>query len=339
MITIHRLARRVAAALGLLLAAAGAVQAQGTVGTTFPPGFGVFDDASLGKPVIGFGGALPASGKVSRTPVIFLHGNGGTPYFDSTTCANFSADIRGMAQYLADSGYDPSELWALGYLGTGCEPDPVTNIIPPAYNASLSNTVSANVLDLHRFVKEVLRYTRAEKVDIVAHGMGVVLAREWYRQYDGRLVRRFVAIDGPNDGMILCSAHPLNPWQLPAAGGFAPDSPLCEELGSPDTPFLKVLNRAGTRIDPRETLVIRNGDRSFLFRPEEDGLLMPTMPTPVVDSYGKPADFSGSASIKRAAEMVLHGQGWWDLSRSSAHVGIANSPHTHAAVLQFLRGY
>ena len=71
------------------------------------------------------------------------------------------------------------------------------------------------------------------------------LAREWLRQ-DGardRLVRRLVAIDGPNHGIINCSPSPLNYWQAPASGGFTPTSAMCVELGSPDTPFLQRLNR------------------------------------------------------------------------------------------------
>ena len=38
--------------------------AAATVGTSFPPGFAVPTDASLGTPVIGFG----AAGRVERTP-------------------------------------------------------------------------------------------------------------------------------------------------------------------------------------------------------------------------------------------------------------------------------
>ena len=57
-----------------------AAHAAGTVGTTFPAGFPVIEDASLARPVIGFG----AAGPVTRTPVIFLHGNNDTPF--ATAC-------------------------------------------------------------------------------------------------------------------------------------------------------------------------------------------------------------------------------------------------------------
>src|SRR3954464_2491883 len=66
----------VVAVLLVPLAAPLAARAGGTVGTSFPAGFAVPTDASLGVPVLGFG----AAGPVHRTPVILLHGNNDTPY-------------------------------------------------------------------------------------------------------------------------------------------------------------------------------------------------------------------------------------------------------------------
>ena len=126
-------------------------------------------------------------------------------------------------------------------------------------------------------------------MDIVAHGIGVTLVREWVRQYGAqKLVRRFVAIEGPNSGMITCSPSSTNYWQQGFVGGFTPTSPVCQELGSPNTLFLKVLNKSSIRIDPKNTLVIRNADASFLFMPVQDGGFSPVPP---VDSFGKPANF------------------------------------------------
>ncbi len=62
---------------------AASLQAAGTVGTTLPADFPVIEDASLGKPLIGFG----AAGPVHRTPVIFIHGNNDTPF--PTDCNPF----------------------------------------------------------------------------------------------------------------------------------------------------------------------------------------------------------------------------------------------------------
>jgi hypothetical protein len=347
--SIKTIARHIAAALGVTLAVAGGAQAQGTVGKEFPSGFMLPTDNAFNppRPLYGFG----AAGPVTRTPVIFLHGNGGQPYSDTTTCASYGADIQRMAQYFANNGYSTSELWALGWQGKECEFTPLGASLPK-YNASYQNSIRANVEDLRAFVIEVLRYTGASKVDIVAHDTGVVLAREWVRADSARkLVRKFVAIDGPNNGMAICSkAQALadgtpTGWASPGKGGFTPGSPLCQELGSPNTDFLKALNRAvdGRRINAADTLVIRNGDSSFLFFPGLDGNGLTYGPpginansNSIQDSLGTPTDFTTSASIRNSPEVTLKQQWSSDVLAWTNHVGIANSTTTWQAALNFL---
>ena len=101
------------AAIAAALVLAGSAQAA-TVGTSFPTGFATPTDASLGVPVLGFG----AAGEVTRTPVIFLHGNNDTPF--PTACNPFGS-VHALAQYLLDHGYAASELWGLGYQGDQCD--------------------------------------------------------------------------------------------------------------------------------------------------------------------------------------------------------------------------
>jgi hypothetical protein len=317
---------RIAAAIGVAFALTGAAQAQ-TVGTTFPAGFVVPADQSLGLPLIGFG----AAGPVTKTPVIFVHDNGATPY--PTGCGTSGANLQMMAQYfITNGGYAPSELWALGYQGTQCD-----LVNSPTNVAGLAHTHAANVPDLRAFVLNVLSFTKAPAVDIVAHGMGVTLVREWARQDDLRrnpIVRRFVAIDGPNQGTAMCSPDAANYWQMGFSGGYGPNSPLCSEIGSPNTPFMQTLNQPPPAIDAKATLVIRNGDSSYPFMPWDDGMVRGV---PAVDVYGQAVDFRGSARIKRASEVTLSGQHGWDTRMGTAHDGIANSPDTAAAALSFLR--
>lgn len=314
--------------LALMTAAAFTVShAAGTVGTTFPEGFPVIEDASLAKPVIGFG----AAGPVTRTPVIFLHGNNDTPF--PTACSPYG-NARAFAQYLADNGYATSELWGLGYQGDQC------NLAADQTNRSrIAHTNQANVPDLRRFVAAVLAFTGAKQVDIVGHSLGVTLAREWMRQDEAhRTVRRFVAVDGPNHGIINCSPTPGNYFQLPSQGGFTPQSEVCQELGSPNTPFLKRLNgkRGEDETEGRtKVLVIRNADASFVYMPVADGVIPPV---PAVDSFGVPTDFSRSAELKGAKQLDLTGQGAYDPILRTGHIGIFNSPQTWAATLQFLSG-
>ena len=317
------------AALGI----AASAQADGTVGKTFPAGFPVIEDASLARPVIGFG----AAGPVTRNPVIFLHGNNDTPF--STPCNAPYGRIHALAQYLADNGYSTSELWGLGYQGDRCDVNADQTL-----RARIAHTNAANVPDLRRFVRAVLAYTGAKQVDIVAHSLGVTLAREWVRQDRvQRQVRRFVAIDGPNLGIINCSPNAANYWQLAALGGFTPSSEVCQELGSPNTPFLKLLNGSRGDDDGDEehakggrstrTLVIRNADTSFVFFALQDGVIAPV---PAEDSFGQPTDFSRSAEIKGAEQLDLVGQGTHDPILGTTHLGILNSPQTRQAVLEFL---
>lgn len=316
--------KKVLAATALLLGAVCA-HAAGTVGTTFPAGFPVIEDASLGRPVIGFG----AAGPVNRVPVIFLHGNNDTPF--ATSCNPYGR-MQALAQHFADNGYSTSELWGLGYQGDQCD-----LAADQTRRSSIAHTNQANVPDLRRFVRAVLAFTGAREVDIVGHSLGVTLAREWIRQ-DGAhdIVRRLVAIDGPNHGIINCSQSPANFWQLPSLGGFTPSSEVCQELGSPNTPFLKLLNgRGGHEENLRgiDVLVIRNADTSFVYFPLQDGNLAPV---PAIDSYGVPTDFSRSAELKGARQIDLTGQGAYDPILRSTHLGILNSPQTWAATFEFI---
>ena len=310
---------------GAMMMIGAAAQAAGTVGSSLPADFPVIEDASLATPVIGFG----AAGSVRRTPVILLHGNNDTPF--PTACSPYGR-VQALAQYLADNGYSTSELWGLGYQGDQCN-------LPAdqTLRARIGHSHQANVPDLRRFVAAVLAYTGAKQVDIVGHSMGATLAREWMRQDNAhKTVRRLVSIDGPHHGIINCSPSPENYFQLPANGGFTPDSALCQEVGSPNTPFLRLLNGPGGSAEsgsPTRVLAIRNADRSFVYFPLQDGAIPPV---PAMDSFGKPTDFSRSAALQGARKLDLTGQGAYDPLLGTAHIGILNSPQTWAATLKFL---
>jgi pimeloyl-ACP methyl ester carboxylesterase len=315
--------RRLAALAGVLVALVLPGSAWPAAGTTFPPGFPVITDASLGVPVIGFGGAGP----VERTPVILLHGNNDTPF--PTLCNPFG-DVQALADHLLANGYHPSEVWALGYQGDQCD-----LLADQTRRSGFAHSTVANVPDLRAFVRAVLRYTGAKRVDIVGHSLGGTLAREWMRQdHAYHLVEHLVAIDSPNHGIVNCSPSPLNYFQLPAFGGFTPNSAVCLEYGAEDTPFLNELNRKETHA-PTRYLAIRNADTSFVYFSAADGIFPPV---PAQDRTGAPHDFSRSAVLhgKRAVNVDLVGQGRYDPILGTAHLGILNSPETWSLVSEFL---
>lgn len=317
----HRLAA-FAAALALVLVPT--ATAAGTVGTSFPAGFPTISDASLGTPVLGFG----AAGAVDRTPVIFLHGNNDTPF--PNACNPFGY-IHNVAQYFLDNGYNASELWGLGYQGDQC--DLATT---PTNRSGPAHSTVANVPDLDRFVRAVLAYTGAKRVDFVGHSLGGTLVRAWVDANPSmkHVVRRLVTIASPSHGIIDCG--PLasgNYFALDALGGFTPDSAICTEYGATSTPFLDRLNR-GNETRGLRVLALGNTDRDFVYISAQDGPFFP--PIPSIDRNGAPADFSASPFLEGATNVGLTDQGLYDPILGTAHLGIANSPETKELALAFL---
>ena len=305
--------------------------AQSQVGTTFPPGFPIIINPNLGVPVIGFGSN---KGPTAHVPVIFLHGNNDTPF--PTACNPFG-HIHDFAQFLVNRGYRLNEVWGLGYQGDQCD-----LLQDQTRRSGSAHTTAAAVPLLRAFARAVVAYTGAHQVDIVGHSLGVTVAREWMRQDNAyALVRALVAVDGPNHGIVNCSPLVANYWQLPANGGFTPDSAVCKEYGSDHTPLLSTLNGAGETPGPTHYLVIRNVDADFVYNsggypnaPATDGFL-PAVPAE--DRDGNPHDFAASARLQGAPTFELVGQGQYDTILGTSHLGILNSAETWSLALAFLQ--
>jgi pimeloyl-ACP methyl ester carboxylesterase len=308
------------------LAFAGSAQAKSnTVGTSFPAGFPVIVDATLGTPVLGFGSA---EGPVAHTPVVFVHGNNDTAY--PTACNPFYGHMQDFANYLLGRGYRPSELWGLGYQGDQCD-----LLADQTRRSAFGHTSAASVPDLRAFVHAVLDFTGAEQVDIVAHSLGGTISREWLRQDQAYgLVRTLVTVASPHHGIINCSPSPLNYWQLPAFGGFTPTSAVCVELGATATPFLAALNAGDETPGPTRYLTFRATDSDLVYISATDGLF-PAVPA--LDREGNPTDFSHSPALAGATNLGLAGQSAHDPIAGSAHLGLWNSPEVWRTTLQFLR--
>ena len=141
--------------------------------------------------------------------------NNDTPF--PTSC-NPYGNVHNFAQFFAQNGYQPSELWALGYQGDQCD-----LLTDPTLRSGIAHSTAAAVPMLRAFVAAVLAYTGAHRVDIVAHSLGVTVAREWMLQDQAyHEIRALVAIDGPNHGIVDCTPSSANFFQVPA--NFIPDN-------------------------------------------------------------------------------------------------------------------
>ncbi|MEO1334040.1 MAG: lipase [Myxococcota bacterium] len=176
----------------------------------------------------GFGGRTHPDEKISRHPVIFIHGNSDTAKGWRSVIDKFKAD-----------GYSNAELYALTY-GPG----------NPALSA-LQHHSKDDLQDVRKFIEAVLDYTGADKVDVISHSLGVTLTRkalkggEGVDPYAGKYdlgdpltdhVDAFVGIAGANQGLSSTRGF----------GSFLPTGNRVSGL-HPDSQFLERLNNNPTR--------------------------------------------------------------------------------------------
>jgi hypothetical protein len=146
-----------------------------------------------------FGGRGSPDQPLRNQPVVFVHGNS-----DRAVGRNKNGPIGWTAvirQFL-DRGYTPAELYATTW--------------GPANPAQASRQVHSldNVRRIRAFMEAVLGYTGAERMDVIAHSMGVTLARRAI--LGGAMsgddlgeplterVDAFVGIAGANLGLTVC---------------------------------------------------------------------------------------------------------------------------------------
>ena len=145
--------------------------------TTLPESFISPSDYVTGNPLLGWGGG---QGEINHTPIVFIHGN-----------AHSADNWVTMATYFAEEGYSWNELWAMSYLQVADDEN---------YNSN-----EGNWQEIDEFVQAVIDYTGEEKVIIIAHSLGVTLARTWLRHTeDYSQVNTFIGIAGANHGVSFC---------------------------------------------------------------------------------------------------------------------------------------
>jgi triacylglycerol lipase len=178
-------------------------------------GYGTYDFARADVRGGSFGGRTSPRQRVRNEPVIFIHGNS-----DSAlgTGVKGLTGWRASIDYFEAHGYTSAELYA-------------TTWGPADLSQALLQTHSdAYLARLRAFIEAVKAYAGAKKVDIVAHSMGVTLAR---RVIEGggtlgapltSVVDTFVGIAGANRGLAGCAFAAPGMPACNATDGFAPTS-------------------------------------------------------------------------------------------------------------------
>ncbi|HVL89910.1 MAG TPA: hypothetical protein VM841_06710 [Actinomycetota bacterium] len=183
---------------------AGHSSPQGPAKIRFPTDFPALTDHEWGFRIGGFGGIASGAPR-THAPVIFVHGNNVD-----------HADWYPVRDRFKAAGWTDQELWALSYNGLGANNGSALFTQNPERDAEraemgwdgnarvTSNDV--NVPDLLDFIAAVRAYTGSERFSIVAHSLGVTLARKALKVRPAlrQGLVAFVGIAGANDGTSFC---------------------------------------------------------------------------------------------------------------------------------------
>lgn len=149
------------------------------------------------NPGVGQGGFGGGNCTATRTPVVFIHGNGDSAIsFDMPAGAvsGYTTPPRSIYDELKAAGYNDCELFGVTYLSASERASPQYNYHSPA---------SYQVIKT--FIDKVKAYTGKSQVDLVTHSLGATmgLATIKYYSYQGS-VRRFINIAGGLRGLQTC---------------------------------------------------------------------------------------------------------------------------------------
>lgn len=205
---------------------------QGPAKIRFAPDFPALNDHEWGFALGGFGG-MSARAPLVHVPVIFVHGNNVD-----------HADWYPVRDAFKGSGWTDQELWALSYNGLGANNG--TALFTPNPERDAEHTEMGwdgmtritnndyNVPDLYDFILAVRSYTGSQKFSIVAHSLGVTLARKVLKAHmDLRAdLVAFVGIAGGNHGTTFCP--PGSEGRVVSCNEIAADTPWLAALNGPD---------------------------------------------------------------------------------------------------------
>jgi hypothetical protein len=194
----------------------------------------------------GFGG-IRRGYPLRHVPVIFVHGNNVD-----------AADWYPVRDDFLKAGWTRQELWGISYGGLGGangtalftsnpERDREHQEMGDDHSTYITED-DVNVPDLYRFIRVVQAYTGSRRFVVVAHSLGVTLARKTLLVH--RSLRRdlvaFVGIAGPNHGTTFCP---------PGSEGRVVS---CDEIAA-GTAWLARLNAGGETYGPAHWMTVYDG--------------------------------------------------------------------------------
>lgn len=210
----------------------GNTEPYGPAKVRFPADFPALTDHEWGFALGGFGGTR-AGEAPGHVPVIFVHGNN----VDHADWYPVRDDFRA-------AGWSDQALWALSYNGLGANngtalfrENPERDEEHAAMGGDGVARVTSNdvnVPDLHDFILAVRAYTGSRRFSLVAHSLGVTLARRTLKVHPelrADLVA-FVAIAGANHGTTFCP--PGSEGLVSSCDEIAAGTPWLAELNGPD---------------------------------------------------------------------------------------------------------
>ncbi|EDV24806.1 uncharacterized protein TRIADDRAFT_25084 [Trichoplax adhaerens] len=168
-----------------------------------------------------FGGCTSDSDKFHQIPIIFVHGNSDRAVGNATGQRGWTNSIN----YFLSKGYSPCELYAITW--------------GPADTLLFSQQYHSwpYLLRVRKFIEAVKAYTNYPQVNIIAHSMGVTLARKAIKGGTGYdedhggyydlgnplpYVDTFIGIAGANLGIFSCFlSGPITPF-CSELNGFYP---------------------------------------------------------------------------------------------------------------------
>lgn len=206
------------------------------------------------------GAAKRVTAASEKDPVVFVHGFTGS-----------SSSYDDMKQWLVSQGWPSNYLFAIQYSDT-----------------TGSNVKNAN--ELQSFIKNVLRQTKASKVDIVAHSMGGLSTRYYVKYLDGaQKVDDVITLGSPHHGT---NSSYFGLW-TEGAREMVPGSAFLNDLNSVDeTPngsdstsviqYTSIFSSADTVINPYTSSIIEGADNVEISGVSHSGLLTESSVRPLI---------------------------------------------------------